>query len=108
MVKRTITITTILLILTIAVGFIVVLNKSSFAADDDIASGTSGTCSWVIDSEGVLTISPTNGINGKLDNYSVFTFPSWHDYKLEIKGVVVESGVKTNFWCCNLFKDLSN
>ena len=51
MVKRTLTITTILLILTMAVSLIVVLNKSSFAADDDIASGISGSCSWVIDSK---------------------------------------------------------
>ena len=40
MVKRTITITTIVLILSMIVSLIIVLNKSSFAADDDIASGT--------------------------------------------------------------------
>ena len=55
MVKRTITITTILLILLIAVGLIIALNRASFAADDDIASGTSGTCSWVIDKDGVYS-----------------------------------------------------
>ena len=54
MVKRTITITTILLVLSITVGLIIALNRASFAADDDIASGTSGTCSWVIDKDGVL------------------------------------------------------
>ena len=43
MVKRTITITTVLFILSMIVSLIIVLNKSSFAADGDIASGTSGT-----------------------------------------------------------------
>ena len=62
MVKRTITISTILLVLSITVGSIIALNRASFAADDDIASGTSGTCSWVIDKDGVLTISPTDGV----------------------------------------------
>ena len=92
MVKRTITITTILLILTMAVGLIVMLNKSSFAADDDIASGTSGTCSWVIDSEGVLTISPTDGVSGTLADFSyVNSIHDWHVSELqgEIKKVIV-------------------
>ena len=30
---------------------------SAYAAGEDIASGTSGTCDWVIDANGVLTIS---------------------------------------------------
>ena len=96
MVKRTITITTILLIISIAISLIIVLNKSSFAADD-IASGTSGTCSWVIDSEGVLTISPTDGVSGVLDSYSAsYNRLPWNDYLENITKVVVNNGVKAN------------
>ena len=111
MVKRTITITTILLIITIAVGLLVMLNKSSYAADDDIASGRSGTCSWVIDSEGVLTISPTDGVRGTLENFDAYNYNhSWqnNNYKYEIKKVVVEDGVKTGQGCYNMFTNLIN
>ena len=97
MVKRTITITTILFILTMVVSLIVVLNKSSFAADDDIASGTSGTCSWVIDSQGVLTISPTDGVSGTLAikrDYTTGMGYRWYDYRNEIKKVYVAEGTK--------------
>ena len=67
MVKRTITITTILLVLSIAASLIIALNRASFAADDDIASGTSGTCSWVIDKDG----NPTENGTGKITNQQV-------------------------------------
>ena len=112
MVKRTITITTILLILSIAISLIIVLNKSSFAADGDIASGTSGTCSWVIDSEGILTISPIDGVSGEIE--SVYTnkyVGPWairQDRSEKIKKVVINEGVYASEICDNLFGDLVN
>ena len=112
MVKRTITITTILLILSIAISLIIVLNKSSFAADD-IASGTSGTCSWVIDSEGVLTIRPTDGISGTL-NDADFRGSSYSRLWLQrglppkVTKVIVEPGVKTGTSCRDMFYNLYN
>lgn len=33
-------------------------------SDDDIASGTIGTCTWRVDAAGNLTIGPTNGTSG--------------------------------------------
>ena len=109
MVKRTITITTILLILSMVVSLIIVLNRSSFAADDDIASGTSGTCSWVIDSEGVLTISPTDGVSGTLDSYyDFYTRAPWNGYSEDITKVVIANGVHANEGCQNLFNGLKN
>ena len=49
MVKRTITITTVLLILSMIVSLIIILNRESFAADDDIASGiAAGGVNWRI------------------------------------------------------------
>ena len=107
MVKRTVTITTILLILTMAVSLIIVLNKSSLAADDDIASGTSGTCSWVIDSEGVLTIRPTNGVSGVLASNSGFYSP-WFLNNSHINKIVIQEGVKANEKSSYLFAHLEN
>ena len=110
MVKRTITLTTILLILTLAVGLMVMLNKPSFGADD-IASGTCGTCSWVIDSEGVLTIRPTNGASGTLAEFTSTNFNhDWQTANLQekIKKVVIEDGVKTGQNCSRMFYNLTN
>jgi len=107
MVKRTITITTILLILSIVISIIIVLNKSSFAADGDIASGTSGTCSWVIDSEGVLTISPTDGVSGTLEYFGYWS-RSWREWTESINKVVINPGVKTSSNCSYMFRDFSN
>ena len=108
MVKRTITITTILLILTIAVSLIVVLNKEAFAADDDIASGTCGTCSWVIDKDGLLTISPTDGVSGTLesrDNWENTSF--WKEYANDIKKIYAEPGTKMGKCGRSLFRELT-
>ena len=106
MVKRTITITTILLILSIAISLIIVLNKSSFAADGDIASGTSGTCSWVIDVDGVLTIEPTSDTTGTLASY-ISGDASWYNYRELIRKVIVKPGVKAR-GCHHLFYRLIN
>ena len=112
MVKRTITITTILLVLSITVGLIIALNRASFAADDDIASGTSGTCSWVIDKDGVLTISPTDGVSGTLDNTRInasgYNNDKWFVYNLSVKKVIVNPGVKVNTIGAYLFYDFRN
>ena len=112
MVKRTITITTILLVMSITVGLIIALNRASFAADDDIASGTSGTCSWVIDKDGVLTISPTDGVSGTLDNTRInasgYNNDKWFVYNLSVKKVIVNPGVKVNTIGSYLFHDFQN
>ena len=110
MVKRTITITTILLILSMIVSLIIVLNKSSFAADGDIASGTSGTCSWVIDSEGVLTINPTDGVSGQLETADSSTLNNglWYNYRSQITKVEVEEGVSTSNGIDRIFYRLDN
>ncbi len=67
----------------------------SLLAADDIASGTSGTCSWVIDADGVLTIYPTNGVSGTLARTGTQSSPNygWNSYKSKVTSVVVEPGV---------------
>ena len=108
MVKRTITISSILLIIAIIIGIILSVSKGSFAADDDIASGTSGTCSWIINNEGILTISPTNGVEGTLDSYvSNAGLAPWNDYRGFITKVAINQGVKANEGCFHLFDRLN-
>ena len=62
----------------------------------DIASGRSGTCSWVIDDDGVLTIRPTNGTSGTLASFTKTTDVPWRGQKSSISKVVVQEGVKCN------------
>ena len=59
----------------------------------NIASGTSGTCSWAIDNNGKLTISPSNGTNGTLANMSLESDVPWLSYSSNIVEVYIESGV---------------
>ncbi len=79
--------------------------SSSAQAAEIVRSGTEGTCSWEIDSDGLLRIFPTNGVSGVLENYSWNyndwdnydnNIPSWNSYSSEIKKCVIESGVKAN------------
>lgn len=116
MVKRTITITTILLILTMVVGLIIVLNKSSYATED-IASGVNGTCSWIIDSNGILSISPIEGDRGDLSYTGVsyldddldLEWAPWYSYRNNITKVVVNSTINTpGKTCGGLFYNLKN
>lgn len=68
-------------------------------ADDDIASGESGTCTWRIDSEGTLVVSPSSGPVGELDswywdfNKQIYTTP-WYTYREEITSARFEGTVK--------------
>ena len=101
MVKRTITITTILLLLSMVVGLTIVLNRETLAAP---ISGTSGGCTWTIDtSNWELRIKPTDGISGKLNNiYETRDIP-WIDRSESVKKLVVEPGVKTSLYAYGLF-----
>lgn len=85
--------------------------SSALAADDDIASGTSGTCTWVIDADGVLTISPTDGVEGYLDQYfpdNSYTSTPWYDYRRAVTSIVIEEGAYANTNAAWLFYDMRN
>ena len=56
-----------------------------------IASGTSGTCSWVIDDAGVLTIGP-----GSLADISNVHDIPWYNYKTQITKIIAKPGTKLN------------
>lgn len=69
----------------------------------DIASGESGTCSWVIDDDGKLTISSLIDY-GVLDNWIE---SPWHAYANTIERVVFENTVYANT-CQGMFEDCVN
>ena len=75
-------------------------------ASADIASGTNGTCSWVISDEGVLTISPTDGVEGTLGTPS--GNGPFYSYRNQITKVIVTDTVKTENICSTLFYGLQN
>jgi len=80
-------------------------------APDDIASGTSGTCSWIIDANGVLTIFPTDGVSGTLARTGTSnknTDWGWKAYAAEVTAVKVESTVYTPETAMSLFYHLTN
>ncbi len=84
-------------------------SKSESLKAANIAEGTSGTCSWVIDAEGVLTIKPTDGVSGTLANGNgMESFWPWYDYRADVTSVVVEDGVSTNSNASRLFGGMKN
>jgi hypothetical protein len=57
------------------------------SAEEIIASGTCGdNLTWMLDSEGLLTISGS----GEMKSYLI---SPWYDYRASIKKVVIEKGV---------------
>ena len=78
----------------------------------ETASGTCGTCSWVIDDDGCLTISPTNGSSGTLANNTLSTeeykFWSWYSNQESVTSVVISPGVSTSKHSTFLFSGMSN
>ena len=94
------------LVLCLGVCFLVAPNTVK-AAEDDIASGTSGTCSWVIDANGVMTISVTSGDSGVLGSPTQSGWP-WNNYVAQVTKVVIEPGVKTGANCSKMFSGFVN
>ncbi len=70
----------------------------TFADDADIAGGTIGTCTWVIDAAGCLTISPEDGVSGEFSMGRIAYENSWpwHSYRENILSVKVNSGVSVS------------
>ncbi len=79
-----------LLSLVLAVAMLVSFAGAIPVFAETVANGTCGeNLTWVLDSEGTLTISGT----GAMTNYSWSTHPSWYDYRDSIKKVVIGEGV---------------
>ena len=94
----------ITLFLALAVCWLFLHGQFVYAAD--IASGTSGTCSWVIDEDGTLTIRPTDGVSGTLESQTMNEF-SWYSNRTSVKKVVIEPGVKTAAGCYKMFSEFA-
>ena len=91
---------------------LVPMPESDSGDDGDIASATSvsgkwttsGTCQWMIDCDGCLTIEPLPGVaSGKLGSHS------WAEKKDRITSVVIKSKVvSSSDDCRNMFSDFTN
>ncbi len=111
----------------ITVGILILLpaitgNKAANGSSDPvlqdhmIAEGTCGTCSWTIDEDGLLMISPSNGNSGRLDSFSsqsgsldaALDNAPWSSYADKITEVIVDPGVEAGEECVCLFAGLSN
>jgi len=78
-------------------------------ATDNIASGTSGTCSWLIDKDGKLIVWPTNDTSGTLNNITSITGAPWYEKRENIKTVEFLNGVKSDTSSCMaLFYNCTN
>lgn len=64
-----------------------VFSVSTLYASNDI-TGTWGALTWVLDAEGVLTISGEGDMEG-----DQFNKPSWHTYSSKVNKVVIEDGI---------------
>ena len=83
--KKSKKIISLLLSILMIITSVPLMAVNSFAADP-VKSGTTGECTWTLDSDGVLTISG----NGEMGKYYMDKYPSWG---LSITKVVIENGV---------------
>ena len=106
-----------LVALALSLGALCAAPAAAWAASDDIASGTSGSCDWVIDADGVLTISPSKGASGTLESYSEWDpidddcldeLAPWLSYRDSITAAVIEDGVCAGEEAAALFYDCEN
>ena len=74
----------------------------------EIGSGTCGTCSWVIDDDGTLTISPTDGTSGTLASVTNNRGWPWYSNRSKVKKVVIDEGVAANTKAYGMFYEMSN
>ena len=77
--------------------------------DSDIASGVCGTCNWVIDSGGCLTISPTEGTSGVLERSTTNVYDNWpwYDYRDRITSAKFSGSISAKGSTTNMFNSCS-
>ena len=97
----------IIIALIIAVFTVNSFTARTYAADIT-QSGTSGTVSWELDSDGVLHIFPTDGVSGTLENISYWGSVPWLNYSTNIIKIEIAPGVHANTNACYLFSNLRN
>lgn len=73
-------------------------------------TGTSGSCTWTLDTDGALVIAPTNGTSGTLGEFSYpgeSTQAPWLEHRTSIRSVVIKSGVKAGSNVSGMFANCS-
>jgi len=91
----------------LAFMFLISLSSGNVAFAE-IASGTSGGCTWTISDDGTLTIKPTNGTSGTLDAWgTAHSDVPWFNYKEQVTKVVVNASVIAKI-CRHMFREMSS
>ena len=71
-------------------------------------TGTSGTCTWNIDTDGNMVIRPTSGEECMLANSTAASSMSYHPYRSSIITIKFEGKVYANTQARYLFRDMTN
>ena len=103
--KKTRKIISLLLSILMIITSVPLMAVESFAADT-VQSGTTGECTWTLDSDGVLTISG----NGKMEDYEYDYYGKKAPWGTLITKAIIENGVKNigtgSFYKCKSLKEL--
>lgn len=74
----------------------------------EAVTGTCGTVTWTIDTDGNMVLKPTSGASGKLADSTSSARPSWNTYNSDIKTIRFEGSVIANTNSYYLFADMPN
>lgn len=75
---------------------------------DAFAKGESGACSWTIDAAGKLSIYPSDGVSGTLEEMTDYSNVPWYESRLSIASVSIAPGVKSGKSLRWMFGDCTN
>ena len=75
--------------------------RKNFFKATTVATGTTGTCNWTLDSDGLLLIEPTNGVSGTMGTYS--STDTFYIYKSQITAIRFNGIVYAPVSCYMLF-----
>ena len=65
----------------------------ALSSDEVTASGTSGTVTWTLYSDGELNLAPTSGDTGTLESFTSISKMPWYSYRSDIVSVTVSGTV---------------
>ena len=75
--------------------------RKNFFKATTVATGTTGTCNWTLDSDGLLLIEPTNGVSGTMGTYS--SSGTFYGYENQITAIRFNGTVYAPVNCVRLF-----
>ena len=96
-------------IIAIIIVLLIAIFTTIVRGEENIAEGTNGTCVWVIDSKGILTISPQEGNDeGTLQDVEEKNSIPWYSYAEKITEVKFEGTIYSGEICDGLFCECKN